>query len=91
MRSLPPISQDQFDDWLSNPVTSHLMQCLEDKYKDVSFEALANSSSLEYAAIFAFRNDAKKNAYSEILTWSPTDTYISNSRISELEEIGVYG
>ena len=67
---LPPISPDQFAQWLSNPVTEHLFKDLEAAFLDSALDPLP-FDSIDKIAIESIRRETVRACIDLILEWEP--------------------
>ena len=69
-QQLPPVTRDQFAQWLDNPVTVHLFQDLETAYMDSALDPLP-IDSIDKIAIESIRRETVRAFTDIILDWVP--------------------
>ena len=67
---LPAVHQDQYRQWLDDPVTKHLLSSLESMYMDSMLDLLP-TKSMEQLAIMAIKRESYREVVDQILEWSP--------------------
>lgn len=69
-QALPPVSPDQFVQWLDNPVTAHLFKDIQAAFLDSALDPLP-FGSIDKIAIESIRRETVRAFVDIILEWAP--------------------
>lgn len=67
---LPPVYKDQFNGWLRDPVTEHLLQDIKNMFLDSVIDPLPQST-MDALQIEAIKREGRREFIDLLLDWKP--------------------